>query len=65
MQNRELDVPCAAIITSEHTIERILDTYPSSVKDSCWIRPSPRKMLLERSMGWIVVESETYAVAPT
>ncbi len=68
MQNRGLDVPHAAIITAERTIERMLDYLPSSVKRQLLDpdkRKSPRKMLLERSMDWMVVKSETYAAAPT
>ncbi len=68
MQNHGLDVPRAVIITAERTIGRILDYLPSSVKGQLLDpdkRRSPRKMLLERSMDWMVVKSETYAAAPT
>ncbi|KAI9465356.1 hypothetical protein BJY52DRAFT_1183931 [Lactarius psammicola] len=65
VQNHGLDVPRAAIITSERIIERILDTYPSSAGSGQRWRRSPRKMLLEPSMEWKVVESEIYVTAPT
>jgi nuclear pore complex protein Nup107 len=65
-----LDVPRVAIVTAERTIERALDTLPSSVKG-----PLPdlakaaaegaeeAEMLLVRSIEWTVVEVETYDTA--
>ncbi len=68
MQKHGLDVPRVAIITAERTIERVPDTFLSSVKgqllDLSKTAQEPQMMLLERSIEWMVVESETYAAAP-
>ncbi|KAH9971849.1 nuclear pore protein 84/107 [Lactifluus volemus] len=47
-----LDVPRVAIVTAERTIERALDTLPSSPAEEA-------EMLLVRSIEWTVVEAET------
>jgi hypothetical protein len=65
-----LDVPRVAIVTAERTIERALDSLPSSVKgqlpDLAKVAQEPAEeaeMLLVRSIEWTVVESETYDTA--
>jgi nuclear pore complex protein Nup107 len=65
-----LDVPRVAIVTAERTIERALDTLPSSVKGplpdlaKTSLEPAEEaEMLLVRSIEWTVVEVETYDTA--
>lgn len=65
-----LDVPRVAIVTAERTIERALDSLPSSVKGQlpnlAKVAQEPAEeaeMLLVRSIEWTVVESETYDTA--
>ncbi|KAN0138564.1 Nuclear pore protein 84/107 [Lactarius tabidus] len=65
-----LDVPRVAIVTAERTIERALDSLPSSVKGQlpnlANVAQEPAEeaeMLLVRSIEWTVVESETYDTA--
>ncbi|KAH9043875.1 nuclear pore protein 84/107 [Lactarius pseudohatsudake] len=65
-----LDVPRVAIVTAERTIERALDSLPSSVKgqlpDLARAAQEPAEeaeMLLVRSIEWTVAESETYDTA--
>jgi Nuclear pore protein 84 / 107 len=65
-----LDVPRVAIVTAEHTIERALDTLPSSVKGplldlakTSLESAEEAEMLLVRSIEWTVVEVETYDTA--
>ncbi|KAH9075675.1 107-domain-containing protein [Lactarius deliciosus] len=65
-----LDVSRVAIVTAERTIERALDSLPSSVKgqlpDLARAAQEPAEeaeMLLVRSIEWTVVESETYDTA--
>ena len=65
-----LDVPRVAIVTAERTIERALDSLPSSVKGQlpnlAKVVQEPAEeaeMLLVRSIEWTVVESETYDTA--
>ncbi|KAH9976532.1 nuclear pore protein 84/107 [Russula compacta] len=65
-----LDVPRVAIVTAERTIERALDSLPSSVKgplpDLAKVALDPAdeaEMLLVRSIEWTVVEVDTYDTA--
>ena len=65
-----LDVPRVAIVTAERTIERALDSLPSSVRGQlpnlAKVAQEPAEeaeMLLVRSIEWTVVESETYDTA--
>jgi nuclear pore complex protein Nup107 len=65
-----LDVPRVAIVTAERTIERALDSLPSSVKGQlpnlAKVAQEPTEeaeMLLVRSIEWTVVEGETYDTA--
>jgi nuclear pore complex protein Nup107 len=61
-----LDVPRVAIVTAERTIERALDTLPSSVKGplpdlakAAFEPAEEAEMLLVRSIEWTVVDAET------
>jgi len=65
-----LDVPRVAIVTAERTIERALDTLPSSIKGplpslaKATLEPAEEaEILLVRSIEWTVVEPETYDTA--
>jgi nuclear pore complex protein Nup107 len=65
-----LDVPRVAIVTAERTIERALDSLPSSVKGplpdlskTAFERAEESEMLLVRSIEWTVVEADTYDTA--
>jgi nuclear pore complex protein Nup107 len=65
-----LDVPRVAIVTAERTIERSLDTLPSSVKGplpdlaKATLEPAEEaEILLVRSIEWTVVEADTYDTA--
>ena len=65
-----LDVPRVAIVTAERTIERALDSLPSSVKGSLpdlaqatLEPPEEAEILLVRSIEWTVVEADTYDTA--
>jgi nuclear pore complex protein Nup107 len=66
-----LDVPRVAIVTAERTIERALDSLPSSVKGplpdlakaAVLEPPEEGEILLVRSIEWTVVEVDTYDTA--
>ena len=65
-----LDVPRVAIVTAERTIERALDSLPSSVKGplpnlakATLEQAEEAELLLVRSIEWTVVEADTYDTA--
>ena len=65
-----LDVPRVAVVTAERTIERALDSLPSSVKgplpdlaNATLEPPEEAEILLVRSIEWTVVEADTYDTA--
>ena len=65
-----LDVSRVAIVTAERTIERALESLPSSVKGqlpnlgkAAQEPAEEAEMLLVRSIEWTVVEGETYDTA--
>ncbi|KAI0259467.1 nuclear pore protein 84/107 [Gloeopeniophorella convolvens] len=69
-REHNLDVPRVAIVTAERTIERALDSLPSSVRGALpdlthavHAPPVDAEMLLVRSIEWTVVEEETYDTA--